>query len=42
MAKTIKNIVVNVDDGTLKMLLLKISELESRVQFLEELNGLLK
>ena len=42
MAKNIKNIVINVNDDTLKMLLQKIAELESRVHFLEELNGLLK
>jgi hypothetical protein len=38
MAKTINNVVIQIDDETLKLLLAKISELELRISALEGSN----
>lgn len=40
MAKTIKNITINVNDDTLKLILDKISYLENRISILEADNGM--
>lgn len=38
MAKTINNVVIHVDDESLKLILAKIAELENRVSYLENPN----